>query len=499
MRASPLRKSSRAWTGALAALLLPVTAHAAPPGILDSIQQSYRSATSTWMASALADARPLFGGLAVLEIAWAGGQYLLRRNDLPEFIGSVFLKVVSIAFFYTFLVEAPTWIPDIIHSFSQAGQTIGGAGVGPALTPSGIFNLGVEVARSLLDAISGTAPGITQTLTSGGLALGSFLLGALVIALSALLALCGFAIVAVQLLVTLIESYIVIGGGALMLGFAGSRWTLPFAEKYLGYAVSVGIKLFVLYLIVGLGGTIAQQLTAQIVSYGPNVPPIVYLQAGVGSLVFGAIGYLVPGLAGAMMNGSPQMSLGTLGGAAAGFAGGAALTGVAGLRGAAALANTTIGAAKGVGAVGTAARGLGGRTALGLGLTAAGSQAGDALLGVGGRRATQIAGALGDQAVQGWGAETVGGRFANRVRARTLNGSHSAPASAGTEGGTPPAGTPNSLGGGAQLGSTSPGPTGAGPARSGGNGTAALRQLANTHLPQDGPAGGISIRLNHTE
>ncbi|MHB1586823.1 MAG: P-type conjugative transfer protein TrbL, partial [Acidiferrobacteraceae bacterium] len=326
--------------------LVPGIAHAATGGLLDSIQQSYQSATSTWMARALGDAHDLFGGLAVLEIAWAGGQYLLRRNDLPEFIGGVFLKVLSIAFFYTFLVEAPTWIPDIINSFSQAGQTIGNAGVGPVLTPSGIFALGTEVARALLDAISSTAPGLGQTLASGGIALGTFLLGALVIALSALLALCGFAVVAVQLLVTLIESYIVIGGGALMLGFAGSRWTLPFAEKYLGYAVSVGIKLFVLYLIVGLGGTLAQQLTAQIVSYGSNVPPIVYLQAGVGSLVFGAIGYLVPGLAGAMMNGSPSLSLGNLGGAAAAVAGGAALTGMAGMAGAAAIARQTLGAAR---------------------------------------------------------------------------------------------------------------------------------------------------------
>ncbi|MHB1528602.1 MAG: P-type conjugative transfer protein TrbL [Acidiferrobacteraceae bacterium] len=479
-------------------VLVPGIAHAATGGLLDSIQQSYQSATSTWMARALWDAHDLFGGLAVLEIAWAGGQYLLRRNDLPEFISGVFLKVLSIAFFYTFLVEAPTWIPDIINSFSQAGQSIGNAAVGPALTPSGIFNLGTEVARALLDAISSTAPGLTQTLASGGVALGTFLLGALVIALSALLALCGFAIVAVQLLVTLIESYIVIGGGALMLGFAGSRWTLPFAEKYLGYAVSVGIKLFVLYLIVGLGSTLAQQLVAQIVSYGPNVPPIVYLQAGVGSLVFGAIGYLVPGLAGAMMNGSPSLSLGNLGGAAAAVAGGAALTGMAGMAGAAAIARQTLGAARAVGATGSASARLGAGTALAVGLRAAGGQMTDALAGIGQRRAGVAARGPGALAVPGWGAGTVGGRFADRVRAEVLARSSDAAAAGGTPGvpGDAPPGPPNSLGGGQPSnGPPTPHATGAGPSA----GQALLRQLANRPLPPDGHAGGISIRLNHPD
>lgn len=474
-------------------VLVPGIAHAATGGMLDAIQQSYQSATSTWMARALWDARDLFGGLAVLEIAWAGGQYLLRRNDLPEFISGVFLKVLSIAFFYTLLVEAPTWIPDIINSFSQAGQSIGNAGVGPALTPSGIFGLGTEVARALLDAISSTAPGLTQTLASGGVALGTFLLGALVIALSALLALCGFAIVAVQLLVTLIESYIVIGGGALMLGFAGSRWTLPFAEKYLGYAVSVGIKLFVLYLIVGLGSTLAQQLTAQIVSYGSNVPPIVYLQAGVGSLVFGAIGYLVPGLAGAMMNGSPSLSLGNLGGAAAAVAGGAALTGAAGVAGAAAITRQTLGAARAVGATGSAAARLGPGTALAVGLRAVGGPVTDALAGIGQRRTGVAARAPGAPAVPGWGAGTVGGRFADRVRAEVLARGSEAAVAAGAQG-VP--GSPNALGGG-QPSHPPPTPhaTGTGPTA----GQALLRQLAHPSLPPDGHTGGIHIRLNHPD
>ena len=66
-----------------------------------------------------------------------------------------------------------------------------------------------------------------------------------------------YAIIAAQLLVALVESYIVIGGGILLLGFSGSRWTKFFSERYLSYVASVGVKLFVLYLIMGIGMSIA--------------------------------------------------------------------------------------------------------------------------------------------------------------------------------------------------------------------------------------------------
>ena len=69
----------------------------------------------------------------------------------------------------------------------------------------------------------------------------------------------GFGIIAAQLLLTNVESYIVVGGGVLLLGFAGSRWTTDIASRYLSYAVAIGIKLFSLYLIIGIGNSLAGQ------------------------------------------------------------------------------------------------------------------------------------------------------------------------------------------------------------------------------------------------
>jgi type IV secretion system protein TrbL len=118
-----------------------------------------------------------------------------------------------------------------------------------------------------------------------------------------------FAIIAGQLLITLVESYIVIGAGVFMLGFTGSRWTLVFGEKYVGYAVSIGIKLFMLELIVGLGFDLGQQWGSLFAN--GIAPPETYIEVVGAALVFGFLAWQIPSLAASLMNGAPRMTLGS--------------------------------------------------------------------------------------------------------------------------------------------------------------------------------------------
>ncbi len=307
------------------AILLPVAAHAAPAptinGTLDTIQNTFQVATGGWMTNAMVYAKDLFLGLAGIEFAWAAIQLTLKKGELPDFLASSTFKMLGIMFFYVLLVEAPTWIPAVMDSFSQAAGGISGSGV-HAFTPSSVIDQGLSIAAQLITSMTNQAsPGFGSIVATGGGALGKYLLSAIIIGLSGLVIVAAFTLVAVQLLVTNVESYIVIGGGALMLGFLGSRWTLPFGEKYFGYAISVGIKLFVLQLIVGLGGSVANALIQHLASI-PSPSPFDYLAPAAASLGFGALGFMAPSLAGSMMNGSPALSMGNMAGAAAGIAGG---------------------------------------------------------------------------------------------------------------------------------------------------------------------------------
>ena len=63
-------------------------------------------------------------------------------------------------------------------------------------------------------------------------------------------------------MLAMIESYLLIGAGYIFLAFGGSRWTAPYAEKYVSQVVSIGARLMVFYLVIGLGQQFATQWIA---------------------------------------------------------------------------------------------------------------------------------------------------------------------------------------------------------------------------------------------
>jgi type IV secretion system protein TrbL len=314
-----------------AALAQSATAACAPSvgqgGILTGLASQFSTTTGSWTTTALGYAQDLFFALVAIEIAWSAITYVLQKDSLPDFLAALLLKIISVGFFYILLQPqyGPVWIADVIASFTQAGSAIGGQSQFGPSDPSSVFNCGTDIANAMLQSLSGNPVGIN---------LGNILpaveatLAALVCALGVVLA---FAIIAGQLLITLIESYIVVGAGVFMLGFTGSRWTLVFGEKYVGYAFSVGIKLFMLELIVGLGSGLGQQWAAL---FGNGIaPPGTYIEVVGAALIFGFVSWQIPSLAASLMNGAPRMTLGSfLGTAGAVAVGGVVLgSGVGGM------------------------------------------------------------------------------------------------------------------------------------------------------------------------
>ena len=331
-------RNAMKWGGLAVAMLLGLVAvaHAASPaptggpggnGYLDSISSNFQTATSGWMTTAQGYAFKIFTALAAMDLSWWGIKQVLKKNDLADFTAGATLKIASIAFFYTIVKYAPTWMPMITSSFMDMGQAIGGSAAATS-TPSGVMAMAFSVVQQLYQVYD-KAPG-------GMIHIGTNFFLAIVIAITSLLALIGFGLVALQLLMTLVETYLVGGAGLVMLGFTGSGLTSSFGEKYIGYLVSVGIKLLMIYAIIGLGQSLINNELAYINNYiasNNGIPPTDLLTVGVSMLIYGVIGMQAPGLAGSLMNGSPNMSLGNVAGGAAAVAGGVAAAGVAGLAG----------------------------------------------------------------------------------------------------------------------------------------------------------------------
>ncbi len=309
-----MRRITRAASLLFFLALLPITAladsepvcipGAGQGGILTGLAHQFSTTTQPWMTTALHYAQGLFFALVAIEIAWSAITYVLQKDSLPDFVASLLLKILGVGFFFIVLQPqyGPVWIGDIISSFSQAGSAISGQVQLTPSDPSSVFNCGTDIANAMLESASEN-----QGMTLGNLLpMMEIVLTSMICALGVVLA---FAIIAGQLLITLVESYIVIGAGVFMLGFTGSRWTLVFGEKYVGYAVSIGIKLFMLELIVGLGFDLGQQWGSLFAN--GIAPPETYIEVVGAALVFGFLAWQIPSLAASLMNGAPRMTLGS--------------------------------------------------------------------------------------------------------------------------------------------------------------------------------------------
>lgn len=409
--------------------------------VLDPVVNKYQSFQFVWYAKIRVVAERLFWILVSVDFAWSGVIYVLDKNTIEEIAISNVKKILTIGFFYSLLKFSDTWIPAIINSFAKIGRDTGNV---VNATPDSIAKTGYELALAcfgamkklgMLDAIPVVFP----------------------VTFIAIVTLLAFLFVAAQLLVTLVESYLAIGAGVILLGFGGSRWTTDFATKYLQYAVGTGVKLMILYLIVGVG----QVITADLVINSNQLLQSCLQALGV-AVVYGYLAIHIPSMASAMMSGSPSMTAGslastalTLGAAAAGAGAAAVGTGKAAMGGAggAVAGATGLNQALSAGLNSAADHGLSG---MGAAMHAAGEVASHGM--------AMATGSIGD-AVAGGGktfgdrvAESTGGRIASQIEAG--RGGLMQGVSDGKNAGRGPAGS-------AQAGTSSAGSASAGAASTG--------------------------------
>ncbi len=283
-----------------------------PGDILDQFQAS----RVLWTTGIWQHANRLFGTLAVIEFAWSAAVMVLEKTDLQSWTSALIRKIMWIGAFYALLVNGSTWIPAIIESFEILGSTA--AGLGAPLSPSKIFAQGLSIAGGLLDAASTSA-----FFTNPG---SSFAL-----AFAALLIVISYAVITINFIMTMVESYIVVSVGYVFLGFGGSRWTAPYVERYLALAVGVGVRILVLYCLIagGLGLGVGWMTEAQGVGNSAN-PAMSALDIMAASLIYMTLCWQVPKLCSSVLGGSPALTGGDLIGMGTGvaIAGAAAASGV---------------------------------------------------------------------------------------------------------------------------------------------------------------------------
>jgi type IV secretion system protein TrbL len=226
-------------------------------GTFDAIANQYNTAALNYSAAIQPYAIKLFLGLLLIDILVTWIQFLAEGQlDAPHLLGRLFKHLLSGGFLYLMIVNALPWMEAVLNSFSRIGAAATGL---PSLSPQTVLRLGGTMADTIFYAPASTS--ITTNLEL-----------AIVQSVSAFFVLLSFVITAAMLLLTLIEAYLVVGGGVILLGFGANRFTAPAAEGYFGYVIRVGVRLLFFYLVLAVGVQMANQWSAALSAACNPVP-----------------------------------------------------------------------------------------------------------------------------------------------------------------------------------------------------------------------------------
>ncbi|WNY20315.1 P-type conjugative transfer protein TrbL [Xylella fastidiosa] len=236
---------------ALALLLFAAQAQAQAPvdsvGLLDNILQRFQQVTNTWSGEIVRYASLLFWSLSLLSMTWTYGMMVLRKADIQEFLAETIRFFAIMGFFWWLLINAPAMSTAIINSLRQIASNA--TGLGNTLSPSGIVDIGFDITSKVIDDSSIWSP-----------------VNSAVGIIASTVILIVLALIAVNMLLLLVSGWLLSYGAVFLLGFGGGRWTSDIAISYYKTVIGLGMQLFAMILIIGIGRSFIDQYYAAVMA-----------------------------------------------------------------------------------------------------------------------------------------------------------------------------------------------------------------------------------------
>lgn len=204
--------------------------------LLTNVENEVTAAARGWETTVMQAARSLFWILAGIEIGVAAVWLGISAAALDTWFAELVRRIMFIGLFVFILEQGPDFAKALVDSLFQIGA------VGGSASPAEVFNAGLRVASQMADQAR----------------FGLFEDNALAIAavFAMVLVVVSFSLVAAIFLAVMIEMYVGLLAGMIMLGLGGSSFTKDFAVRYLVYAFSVGMKLMALVMIARIGSEV---------------------------------------------------------------------------------------------------------------------------------------------------------------------------------------------------------------------------------------------------
>lgn len=244
-----------------------------PVGVLDQVALDYQLASRMWVGRVLDATTSLFYWLALLEFTIAGIMYMIASPQArEEKAGRFLIKIMLISFVYMLITQSDYWIVRLVNSFAAVGEYA----VGRIMSPSEIVEYGTTLSGAVLRSVD--VVGMLQNPPI-----------VIYMSLTAFAVLVCYILIAAQVVLTLVQSYILLSCGIFFLAFGAFRATASLAENFLLSCIHIGIKLMLLYFVVGLGEPLTRrwaQLLRDDRFLTLDFSPILQVLAGVMILAF---------------------------------------------------------------------------------------------------------------------------------------------------------------------------------------------------------------------
>ena len=285
---------------------------------MDDILLRFQTVANTWSAKMTSYASWLFWILVLLSMVWNFGLMALKRADPGDVLAELIRFMATTSFFYWILLNGAQIAIDSINTLRTIAASA--SGLGNSLSPSSIVSIGFDVVDKVIDQSSITSP----IDSAAGLLIG---IAILVV----------FALVAVNMLLLLIAGWLLAYGGVFLTGFGGASWTSDIAITYFKTVIGLGMQLYAMILVVGVGQSFIDTIYSGFASGDVTLKSLISML--VASIIMLVLTNKIPPMFASLIGGASTGSIGSYGaaaalGAAATAAGAAAAAGGAVLAGA---------------------------------------------------------------------------------------------------------------------------------------------------------------------
>jgi type IV secretion system protein TrbL len=209
-----------------------------------SILDQFVARTSGWWTVMQKEALNLFRLTAIIEVCLFGMRMAIQKSQLHEIAGQFIMTLLFMGFIAAVIMNYEEWAKIVaLTGLEKLTHTLSGGGGEP-------FNVGSPIAL-MFKLMEATAPIMKD---AGWRDLGMVFFYEIVLIFIVII----FTIICLIYIIYVCEFHICANAGLILIGLGGSKIFKDYAIGVMKYILSVGIKLFVLTLILTIGFEIIQ-------------------------------------------------------------------------------------------------------------------------------------------------------------------------------------------------------------------------------------------------